>query len=43
MCLSALLILEDNDTLLQEFYEMIPSQSVILGKGGSFKDEEKTE
>ena len=42
MCLSALLLLEENDSLLKEFYELIPSQSEILGNGGRFKDEEKT-
>ncbi len=43
MCLSALLFLEENNTLLQEFYDLIPSQSDILGYGGKFKDDEKTE
>ena len=43
MCLSALLLLGDNYTLLYEFYNLIPSQSEILGNGGRFKDEEKTE
>ena len=43
MCLSALLLLEENDNLLKEFYELIPPQSEILGSGGRFKDEEKSE